>query len=596
MFKRFGKSILAITLVSSFIGIVVYELSTQASLESGATSIEVDTDTHIGTNEYTDYTGNTFTALDEDGNVTIIPLEEIETPDLNDLENVKQLEDTQLSTLSNTSATYGVVVFNDMSDSESYTKYTDAITGAPGYTNGTYGPDAAYLGMSGGKVKFMISGVTGLCDPNDVTVYEYDDYVSKGYITNVYTTTNGRLYHKITTNLKTHISTQLFGYQQSYMTSGATYFSYDGHYFYNDYKTMITDYKNGVRTNSINAKAPYYNYYLFLSHRTKTGFTAAQMNAYISSKTSNSSSLMLNLGSSFITYQNTYGANGLLMFGLAINESSYGTSNIALSKNNLFGHGAGDSNPYWGSNGYTSAAESVKYHAQYFVSRQYTDVLTDGRYYGAHLGNKESGMNVSYASDPYWGEKAASQGFHMEDVSTSTTADYNNYQIGIVNGSTPIYNSPNGSILYYAKNKNYSATYNVPVVILDTVTSSGVKWYKIQSDSPVTSTRSTVLFSQIYNYSSDYAYVKASLVTTVNTGTGIFDSTDGSTSSYVLGDPSGDGKITSLDYILVKNHIMGTSKLTGDSLLAADCSGDGSVTSLDYIQIKNHIMGVSTIK
>lgn len=596
MFKRFGKSILAITLVSSFIGIVVYELSTQASLESGATSIEVDTDTHIGTNEYTDYAENIFTALDEDGNVTIIPLEEIETPDLNDLENVKQLEDTQLSTLSNTSATYGVVVFNDMSDSESYTKYTDAITGAPGYTNGTYGPDAAYLGMSGGKVKFMISGVTGLCDPNDVTVYEYDDYVSKGYITNVYTTTNGRLYHKITTNLKTHISTQLFGYQQSYMTSGATYFSYDGHYFYNDYKTMITDYKNGVRTNSINAKAPYYNYYLFLSHRTKTGFTAAQMNAYISSKTSNSSSLMLNLGSSFITYQNTYGANGLLMFGLAINESSYGTSNIALSKNNLFGHGAGDSNPYWGSNGYTSAAESVKYHAQYFVSRQYTDVLTDGRYYGAHLGNKESGMNVSYASDPYWGEKAASQGFHMEDVSTSTTADYNNYQIGIVNGSTPIYNSPNGSILYYAKNKNYSATYNVPVVILDTVTSSGVKWYKIQSDSPVTSTRSTVLFSQIYNYSSDYAYVKASLVTTVNTGTGIFDSTDGSTSSYVLGDPSGDGKITSLDYILVKNHIMGTSKLTGDSLLAADCSGDGSVTSLDYIQIKNHIMGVSTIK
>ena len=31
----------------------------------------------------------------------------------------------------------------------------------------------------------------------------------------------------------------------------------------------------------------------------------------------------------------------------------------------------------------------------------------DYRYNGGFLGNKASGLNVKYASDPYWGEKAA---------------------------------------------------------------------------------------------------------------------------------------------------------------------------------------------
>ena len=37
----------------------------------------------------------------------------------------------------------------------------------------------------------------------------------------------------------------------------------------------------------------------------------------------------------------------------------------------------------------------------------YLDPVTDGRYFGANLGDKGSGINVKYASDPYWGEKAA---------------------------------------------------------------------------------------------------------------------------------------------------------------------------------------------
>ena len=40
---------------------------------------------------------------------------------------------------------------------------------------------------------------------------------------------------------------------------------------------------------------------------------------------------------------------------------------------------------------------------------------------------------------------------------------------------------------------------------------------------------------------------------------------------------------------------MGTNKLTGSPLTRADVNGDGKVSSLDYIKIKNHIMGTNKL-
>lgn len=57
------------------------------------------------------------------------------------------------------------------------------------------------------------------------------------------------------------------------------------------------------------------------------------------------------------------------------------------------------------------------------------------------------------------------------------------------------------------------------------------------------------------------------------------------------GDTSGDGLITPLDYIKIKNHIIGNSNLSGEPyMLAADVSGDNNITPLDYIKVKNHII------
>lgn len=61
-------------------------------------------------------------------------------------------------------------------------------------------------------------------------------------------------------------------------------------------------------------------------------------------------------------------------------------------------------------------------------------------------------------------------------------------------------------------------------------------------------------------------------------------------SVIIRGDVHADAAITALDYVLIKNHIMESSVLTGDYLLAADANADGVVSSLDYVVIKNYIM------
>ncbi len=63
----------------------------------------------------------------------------------------------------------------------------------------------------------------------------------------------------------------------------------------------------------------------------------------------------------------------------------------------------------------------------------------------------------------------------------------------------------------------------------------------------------------------------------------------------IYGDVSGDGKITSKDYMMIKNHIMGTSTISGITAKSADTYNDGKITSKDYMMIKNHIMGTSKI-
>ena len=73
-------------------------------------------------------------------------------------------------------------------------------------------------------------------------------------------------------------------------------------------------------------------------------------------------------------------------------------------------------------------------------------------------------------------------------------------------------------------------------------------------------------------------------------------SSETKTLSIVLyGDASGDGKISAVDYVQIKNNIMGKTNITGAYREAADVNKDGKISAVDYVQIKNNIMGKTTI-
>lgn len=64
--------------------------------------------------------------------------------------------------------------------------------------------------------------------------------------------------------------------------------------------------------------------------------------------------------------------------------------------------------------------------------------------------------------------------------------------------------------------------------------------------------------------------------------------------SYTLsisGDVNEDGKISAMDYVKIKNHIMKTNLIVNnENLSAADFNNDGKISAMDYVKIKNYIM------
>ena len=63
----------------------------------------------------------------------------------------------------------------------------------------------------------------------------------------------------------------------------------------------------------------------------------------------------------------------------------------------------------------------------------------------------------------------------------------------------------------------------------------------------------------------------------------------------ITGEVTGDGDITSTDYLLLKKYFQDKSVLQGAYLKAADVSGDGQITSTDYIKLKGYFSGTQDL-
>lgn len=109
----------------------------------------------------------------------------------------------------------------------------------------------------------------------------------------------------------------------------------------------------------------------------------------------------------FYYIEKQYNINGLFIAAIGIHESAWGTSKIARNKNNLFGYGAYDSNPYNGAYTFTSYSESidlmarvlVKYYLNPAGTGIYNGETAKGTYYN---GPTFLGVNKRYATDKNW--------------------------------------------------------------------------------------------------------------------------------------------------------------------------------------------------
>lgn len=315
------------------------------------------------------------------------------------------------------------------------------------YINHGYIDDVPIIEDNGDVVKIEVSGYTGYIKKqeddgslNIITVPMNQVNNLSHYTVN----SDNELVHAISSDITStpKYSYQTLGPAPSFMNQNTKYYSYDGNYFYTDINKLISDAKLDNHNNAINSNNPYYNYYQYLPGRSKTSYTAGDINRYFEKYTPNDS-LLRNTGSYFIKAQNEYGTNAALLVGIAMNESDRGTSNLAKTKFNIFGENAKDGYVN-GANKFSSIEECIIRVSNQSFSNGYFNPKS-WKYNSSSLGNKSLGANVRYASDPFWSEKAISRMYQLDKFLGGDTGlkDYNRYLLGMYTNETSIKNTSN---------------------------------------------------------------------------------------------------------------------------------------------------------
>ena len=327
-----------------------------------------------------------------------------------------------------------------------------------------------------------------------------------------------------------------------FMSVGTKYFSDDGYNFYTNYK------KNTL-------VGTCYNYYQFLPIRTKSKISASTMDAFLRyMRNDYSGSAINNKGYAFVDNGDEYGFNAALLYALSCQESAYGTSDYAVYRNNLFGWNAYDDSPNNAS--YFSSVDVAIKEMMGRNLRRYAD-FSDSRFNGAYVGNKGSGFNLKYASDPYWGMKIGAIYYNLDKFSCNYNGkltDYNTWPIGLI--------KTYGAGIYYDEactkqictaDYDHRQVANM-VVLLENEGNS----YKIQFNNPISNGQVITNTDGIigYSWSKSIAYVKASDIKVLN-------------NAKVNEKEYSHEAITSLNYVNLTD-----SKLT--------LSGIGAITNLNF--------------
>ena len=219
------------------------------------------------------------------------------------------------------------------------------------------------------RLAITISGLSGYMKTEDLQALD----ASKDFIP-YYESDGHRFYHYVSQYASIPVASHL-----SDMEVGKKYYSADGLHF-----------------DGFNLENPF----LFKDLTEPTNYSAEDLDK-VFNLLNIDNSLLENKGATFKEAEEHYHINALYLLAHSALESDWGRSNIVKDKNNFFGITAYDTTPYLSAKTFDDVDKGIL-GATKWIKENYID---RGRIF---LGNKASGMNVEYASDPYWGEKIAS--------------------------------------------------------------------------------------------------------------------------------------------------------------------------------------------
>ena len=225
-----------------------------------------------------------------------------------------------------------------------------------------------------GRIPVQVAGLTGYVNASQVTAIDSNDTFIPDYVS------DGKyVYHRYSPYTKVMVA-----YHNANMQVGKSYYSADGINF----GTFKLDHP-----------------FQFSNLKSRTNYTAADINRLYSLMGASDSKLA-GKGATFKAAEQRYGVNALYLVAHSALESAWGRSKIAKDKNNFFGISAYDDTPYTSATKFDNVDSGIMGAARWINSRY----LHNSGYpaNGAYLGNKAGGMNVNYATAPYWGESIAS--------------------------------------------------------------------------------------------------------------------------------------------------------------------------------------------
>ena len=225
-----------------------------------------------------------------------------------------------------------------------------------------------------GRIPVQVAGLTGYVNASQVTAIDSNDTFIPDYVS------DGRyVYHRYSPYTKVMVA-----YHNANMQVGKSYYSADGINF----GTFKLDHP-----------------FQFSNLKSRTNYTAADINRLYSLMGASDSKLA-GKGATFKAAEQRYGVNALYLVAHSALESAWGRSKIAKDKNNFFGISAYDDTPYTSATKFDDVDSGIMGAARWINSKY----LHNSGYpaNGAYLGNKAGGMNVNYATAPYWGESIAS--------------------------------------------------------------------------------------------------------------------------------------------------------------------------------------------